>query len=350
MMVIYNVGGGAGINFLRLASYLSEKRNVEFFYKNTSYALAGKRVEYTRFYAPSVLSSFFYLMFKVYTRKPDVLISTVLQNNIVVGLCGVFLRKKFFLRETGVVSVYLKERGRLVRFFYKFLIRVVYKKAAGIIAISSDIKEDLISNYLVDSRLIHVIGNPAYDNSVWEKAIDTKGFDVALKEKRYILVIGRLEKEKRISDVLSAFYEVQDLYDKLVIVGAGREKSYLQNMAKKMGIYSKVDFAGFVGNPFPYIKHASVLVLSSEREGFGNVVVEALSLGCNVIVTSCPGGPKDIIDGGTYGAIYGVGDISGLVGFLKSESWHKEPEILVARAKEYDSQKILKKYESVIYE
>ena len=55
---------------------------------------------------------------------------------------------------------------------------------------------------------------------------------------------------------------------------------------------------GRVANPLPYMRGAETFALSSIYEGFGNVLVEALAAGCRVVSTDCPGGPREILDGG----------------------------------------------------
>ncbi|MBL4773466.1 MAG: glycosyltransferase, partial [Alcanivoracaceae bacterium] len=64
----------------------------------------------------------------------------------------------------------------------------------------------------------------------------------------------------------------------------------------------------FQANVFPYYKKATLFALSSQWEGFGNVIVEALSTGTPVISTNCPGGPKMILKNGKYGQLIELGD------------------------------------------
>jgi len=348
-MFIYNVGGGAGINFLRLAERLALQNNVEFIYKKTSYPLADCGATYKRVSSPRVFISIFPLLLSLLRSKPDILISTVLQNNIVIALCGLILRREYIVRETGVISEYLKDKTPIVAAAYRFSVKLLYSRAAAVIAISNDIKSDLVLNYKIDPLIIEVIGNPAFSEDIDKKSLDDSDFDAALRYKRYIVVVGRLEKEKRFSDVVKAYALAKNHYDELVIVGEGREERSLKCLATSLGINEMVRFVGFKKNPYPYIKYAQLLVLSSEREGFGNVVVEALALGCNVVVTNCPGGPKDIIENGVYGAQYSVGDVDALGAILLSDGWRKDKDFLVNRAKSYKSSEILSRYEAVIF-
>ncbi|MBP0556258.1 glycosyltransferase, partial [Mycobacterium tuberculosis] len=66
-------------------------------------------------------------------------------------------------------------------------------------------------------------------------------------------------------------------------------------LAVDLEISDKVVFTGFKSNPYPYIKHAKCLVLSSRFEGFGRVIAEALAVDTPVISTDCPYGPSELL-------------------------------------------------------
>jgi glycosyltransferase involved in cell wall biosynthesis len=349
VMYIFGVGGGAGKNFLRLAQWLSKDVDVDFVYSRTSYVLPSiSRVGFKKIKAKYVWASIFNVLGVVGRREVDVVVSTVLQANIISGLCCILFRKRFVCRETGVISAYLRDRTRLATVLYGCLVKYVYGRASAVICISHDIADDLNYVFGVDSEKLVVIGNPAYEESFDVSAGDYSFFPDDLKDKRYVLIVGRLEKEKRFEDAFVAFKKVAELYDALVVVGDGSLKDDLSELARELGVFDKVKWIGLVENPMPYYKFASVLILPSEREGFGNVVVEALSQGCNVIVSSCPGGPKDIVDYGAYGKVCAVGDVDEIAESLKDTSWMKANEVLRLRAKEYSLAHILSRYSEVI--
>ena len=83
-------------------------------------------------------------------------------------------------------------------------------------------------------------------------------------------------------------------------------------MSKKLNIYKRIHFLGWVDNPYKYIKHSNILVCTSQTESFGNVIVEAMICGIPVISTRC-GGPEEIINNDVDGFLVDIGDIEDLV-------------------------------------
>ena len=94
----------------------------------------------------------------------------------------------------------------------------------------------------------------------------------------------------------------------LVILGEGDELEDLENLARELGIHSMVCFAGFMANPYPYMKQAALFVLPSRFEGLPGVLIEALFCGTPVIATDCPGGSAEILGDGKFGQLVPVGD------------------------------------------
>src|SRR5262249_18305316 len=82
----------------------------------------------------------------------------------------------------------------------------------------------------------------------------------------------------------------------------------IMTLATQLGIADDVVLPGFVTNPFAYMAHAAVFVLSSVWEGLPSVLIEALACGCPVVSTDCPSGPAEILENGKYGPLVPVGD------------------------------------------
>ncbi len=121
----------------------------------------------------------------------------------------------------------------------------------------------------------------------------------------YFIAIGRLVPQKDYPTMLTAYAEAYGRAVKtdLLILGGGSQQKPLEELAEKLGVGGTVRFKGHVENPYPYLKHARAIILSSVYEGFGLVLLEAMTLGVPVITTDCPSGPAEIIANGEFGLI-----------------------------------------------
>nr|MBD3623211.1 glycosyltransferase [Sunxiuqinia sp.] len=95
---------------------------------------------------------------------------------------------------------------------------------------------------------------------------------------------------------------------KLIVVGDGPSKSRLVEISEKIGVAEKVIFVGNQSNPYPWIKNADLLILSSKFEGLPTVLVEALILNIPIISSDCKTGPNEILQKGELGMLFPVGD------------------------------------------
>ena len=152
---------------------------------------------------------------------------------------------------------------------------------------------------------IKVIYNPVTDDKILkmaEKKVDHEWFRNPYIP--IILMVGRLSKTKdqpTLFKALSLIVEKQPA--RLVIVGSGTEEHKLKKLADKLNLSKNILFLGFQDNPYKYMKKASVFVLSSLQEGFGNVIVEAMACGTPVVATDCKSGPSEIIQDGINGLL-----------------------------------------------
>lgn len=118
------------------------------------------------------------------------------------------------------------------------------------------------------------------------------------------VAVGRLIEIKGFERLINIFYKIKKLgyHFQLNIIGDGELKSALQEKIDSFQLHNEVRLLGFKSNPYPYIKHADVLVCSSFQEGLNTAVIEALILNTPVISTDC-GGMDEIIDSGNNGII-----------------------------------------------
>jgi glycosyltransferase involved in cell wall biosynthesis len=128
-----------------------------------------------------------------------------------------------------------------------------------------------------------------------------------------VLGVGGLRHQKDFPTLLKAFARLrQRIAVRLVILGSGHLEDELKSLARELKVQDDFALPGFVRNPYPFMRHAALFVLSSAWEGSPNVLAEALALGTPVVSTDCPSGPREILQSGHYGPLLAVGDDQGL--------------------------------------
>ena len=133
-------------------------------------------------------------------------------------------------------------------------------------------------------------------------------------KKKIILAAGRLDAwhVKGFDLLIKAWGRIAKKYDEwsLDIAGDGNP-STLFSIAKKEGVESQVRFLGFVNMKKCY-EDASIFVLSSRYEGFGMVLIEAMSQGCACVSCDYKGRQREIIQNDTQGVVCPVDDVVSL--------------------------------------
>jgi glycosyltransferase involved in cell wall biosynthesis len=108
-----------------------------------------------------------------------------------------------------------------------------------------------------------------------------------IDKKPYLLFIGRINWKKGLDRLIPAIALIKDV--KLVIAGNDEEgyQPGLENLATSSGVRNRIIFAGpaYGNDKAALLKNASIVVLPSYSENFGNSVFEAMAVGCPVIVT-----------------------------------------------------------------
>lgn len=128
--------------------------------------------------------------------------------------------------------------------------------------------------------------------------------DEDISREKEIIYVGRIEyNQKRTDRVIDIWEELESKYSdwKLTIVGDGEDREDLQKRIDGYGL-KRVEITGFV-DPIPYYKRASILLLTSEYEGFGLVIAEAMSHGVVPVVYNSFGAAKDLITDGHNGVL-----------------------------------------------
>jgi glycosyltransferase involved in cell wall biosynthesis len=160
-----------------------------------------------------------------------------------------------------------------------------------LVAVSDGVAEDLRGAIgLKRARIVRIYGG--FELEEIRRAAQLP--DAGLPREPFVLHAGRFMPQKRHDLLLDAWLAARLPHRLVLLTQACGE---LDALISERGLKEKVFVAGFRPNPYPWMRAAELLVLSSDREGMPNVLVEALACGTRVVSTDCPSGPREVLRG-----------------------------------------------------
>ncbi|WP_159611297.1 glycosyltransferase [Glutamicibacter sp. JC586] len=166
----------------------------------------------------------------------------------------------------------------------------------GVVCLTEAQAEDLREEFgLLNS--LHVIPNRVASLVDDQTVVDDGVHDVTL--------ISRLEAGKGVEDAVDAFRLVVDRLPRaqMSIYGSGTKRDEIRKSIIRNGLQGNVTLCGATKRPLLEMSQSKVFVFTSESEGFGMTIVEAMSCGTPVVAFDCKYGPASIIADGLTGFI-----------------------------------------------
>ncbi|MAM22158.1 N-acetyl-alpha-D-glucosaminyl L-malate synthase BshA [Croceibacter atlanticus] len=235
--------------------------------------------------------------------------------------------------------------------FYKPAVTFSINNSDVITCVSESLKQDTLRHFEV-TKDIDVVHN-FIDTNVSEKVFtDCQRDLMAEADEKIITHISNLRPVKRLNDVVSVFYKIQQsIKAKLIIVGEGPEREAAEQLIKEYDIANKVIFVGQSNEIDKILCFSDLFLLPSEAESFGLAALEAMVDGVPVISSNAGGLPEVNIHGES-GFLSDVGDIDDMAAnalkIFKDEKTLKEfKERAKKVAKYFDINTIVPKYESL---
>lgn len=253
-------------------------------------------------------------------EKPDLLISMPAYVNIIAIISKLLSRWHGVLIITEHATMSIKKvehKGEFVMGNMDVFAKIFYRFSNGLIGVSKGVVKDLNENIkLTRPRMWH-IPNPVDCELIKKKSLDKKKLHSWLSENKDIpcfVSVGRLAKQKNPRLLIESFRLIKTKFDsRLLIIGDGPLRAELELLIKQYKLADSVQILGHLKNPYSYIKYSDCFVLSSDEEGFGLVVVEALALETPIVaVDAAGGGPGEILDGGKFGLLSEIGSSQAL--------------------------------------
>ena len=240
--------------------------------------------------------SFFRLLKLLKKNQPDYLIAHLLVSLPLVIIALIQSKTKLVIRISGLPRLNIFRK-----IYWKFFGKKVYKVTCPTMATLEKLK--LLN--IFDHKKLHLL----YDPVISPKTIVFKKndpIDSKYNNKRIIIAIGRLTKQKNFSLLLHCFALIQKKHPNyhLLILGSGEEENKLKQIIHNLEISNSVDLLGYKENPYKYLNKAECFILTSLWEDPGFVLLEAAYLNIPIIASNCPNGPEEILQNGLGGFLF----------------------------------------------
>lgn len=286
--------------------------------------------------------------------NPHIVFSTVWYNTLIVSVAKYLLSTPFYYVAREPHNHMKDIENTRFKIIKKYIIKWSHKIPNIVIIVSRGAADEIISAYQIRKENVKVIYN----------SVDIKNISIlknkCIKSHNYfdnskinIVTLGRLTERKGYADLLIAFKKIRKHHKaNMIFIGDGEEKDRLIKMSESMNLQQDVHFLGKQKNPYNTMARCDIFIMSSLREGFGNVIIEAMACGIPVISTNCPHGPGEIITSGENGLLVPVKDTDALAKTMDDLIYDREKRLEIAergkkRAEDFSLKKIIRQYEEI---
>jgi glycosyltransferase involved in cell wall biosynthesis len=237
----------------------------------------------------------------IYKNKPDVIHAHLPESELITRFSFRFNAKFIITRHFGG-QFYPRSQVAIS----SILGKIASKPASAVIAISESVIINLINNReIYDNKKIKLVYYGFSRTEFLRETTLNNPYAPTIQDKIIIGTVSRLSPEKDLATLIKAFHilikKLPNL--ELHIVGEGELKDSLKYLCDKLKLNRSVKFFGKRPDIAYFMSTLSVFVLPSKYEGFGMVLLEAISFGLPCISFDCPSGPRDIIKNNENGML-----------------------------------------------
>lgn len=234
--------------------------------------------------------------------KPTTLFASSIHLNVLVILARFLtlsLKMKVIIRIGSPFSLLFKEfksfKDRKILFW---MTKILYPFADTVICVAGCVRDDLLSFVRINEEKCRVMYSPKNVEDIIKKSNEPISDILKIEQGPLFVFVGRLTRAKDPVTALRAFilFKKEGRDGTFIFIGDGEKRAGLESEIREHGLEHCVLLLGPQKNPYPFMKKATSIVLSSTSEGLPNVLLEALVLQKPVVATDCfPGGAREVI-------------------------------------------------------
>lgn len=283
---------------------------------------------------PRIRQAFFPLVKYLRRHQPELIFSAEDHVNILTLLALIATNSKSMISASSRVTPYdtYSSMPLTKRWFLKQLMRMVMWRANVLTCVSKDMV-DQYRTIFRDAPHIDVY-NIVDDQDMRQKMKEPLAHDwLDDKSTPVCVAAGQLGHWKGFDTLLKSFeILLRKRNVRLILLGDGPQRNYLEALANELGISNNVRLEGNVNNPLSYFVRSDIFILSSLVEGLPNVLVEAMMCGCTPVSTDCPTGPRELLQEGKYGYLVPMRDPEAMAAAIEQALDGPIPKALLAEA------------------
>ena len=247
------------------------------------------------------LFSFFPLISLIKRKKPDFLTIHLITSLPLLIFFLFNFKTKLILHIAGQPKM---------NFLRKIIWKITSKNIFKVICPSNELKLYFLDNGIFDENKLEVIEDPHLIIHKIQKLKKVKISDSFFDSGKILISIGRLTKQKNYSFLITNFKALQSKYNniKLLIIGSGEQKIYLESLIKKLDLQNKIMLLGYENNIYKYLNKSNYYISTSIWEGSSLAMIDAAIVGLPILCSDCPSGRKEFIGKDKRGFLYREND------------------------------------------
>ncbi len=363
-IVCYPTFGGSGVLATELGKALADKgHNIHFITYQQPVRLSGFHTNI--FYHEVRVPTYPLFDFPPYeTALSSMMVDVVNNHNLdllhvhyaIPHASAAYMAKQILLKEGRKIPVITTLHGTDITLVgrdktYSPVVTFSMNESDALTAVSDNLKEETYKNFVIDKK-IEVIHNFVDVKRFHKKPVDAFKKLIAPKGEKIIVHASNFRKIKRVDDVVRVFMKINEAMPaKLLLLGDGPERPYVENICRDCVISESIKFLGKQEQMEEILPIADLFLLTSEYESFGLAALEAMASEVPVISTNAGGLPEINIDG-YCGYMSNVGDVDDMA--KNALNIFKDDATLIqfkanalAQAQKFDIDNIVPAYENL---